>query len=226
MKLNKIIVIAGATALISGSAMAQVTKQGNKYLFRVKYAKGQVIKYGMNMSINMGGKSQPMNMDVTSKVLNVDAKGVSTLEVTSSMGGGTQTVKIDSKGKVVGGSSGGANFATAMPDKAIGVGESWTGDMAGGAGMGMNAKVKYTLKGVKTVGGKPCAEISISLTMKGSGGTGAQAGAMNATGAGSMYVIMSDGTLQSSSLSMKMNMSGAAAAQGKNATMVVSMNRK
>jgi len=227
MNLSRTLVVAAAVAVVAGSAHAQVSKQGNKYLFRIKYVKGQTITYGMAMSMNMGGKSTPMNMNVSQKVVSVDSSGTATVSV-SGVGGQPMTMKMDNRGRMVGGPQGMAAGSNSiqLPEKAVAVGESWAGSAAGGQqGMGVNMTATYTLKGFKTVHGKQCAEVAITMKMTGGGTSGGKKTSINGGGGGSCFISMADGIAESVSISMKVGGSATGGA-AQTATVTTTMNRK
>lgn len=187
---------------------SQVTKVGNGYDIKVKYAPGKTYNYALNTVVNMaggpgGGRSQNLNMVLKQKVVGVK-NGVATIQASSSGGPGgqtpAQTIKVDSRGKVVGGKSQ-FNLLNGFPARPLKVGETWkaTTDFPMGPGGNGKANVAYTFKGMKNIGGKSVAQIDYRVTM---------AGAMAMTGSGTSYLAASDGQLVSSTLAgnMKINM--------------------
>ena len=210
---------------------AQVTKVGNGYDIKVKYAPGKTYNYALNTAVNMMGgpsgtpRGQNVNMVLKQKVLSV-TKGVATIQASSSGGpqGSTppQTIKVDSRGKVVGGQSQ-FSFLNGFPARPLKVGETWKATTSlpmGPAGSG-KANVAYTFRGMKNVGGKSVAQIDYRVTM---------AGAIAMTGSGTSYLAASDGQLVSSMLTGNMNINtaamGARPAQGRPAPPAIKMTLK
>jgi len=181
-------------------ADAQITAQSGGYLLRIKYVKGQTMKYVANMTMAQMG--QPMRMNISSKVLDFQ-KGIATVEAKVTMSGGpsktapkptTSTVKVDTRGRVVGGDSGSiaATGGPTLPEGPVKVGQSWNGtvkSMGGG-----NVKATYTLAGVKSVAGKQAAEITVKMN--------GDMGGSKMSGAGRMMLMMADGSLLNSSINM------------------------
>ncbi len=188
----KSILIAGlfSTAFLAPMAPqpaeAQITKQGTGYLMRMKFVKGQVMKYTILTTSPMSKEPQKMTTSMTVK----DVKnGIATVESVVNMPQSgasrnnkpmTQTMKIDNRGKVVGGATGipGAAATATLPAGPVSVGQSWTGDQNI---QGMDMKTSYTLLSVKSVGGRTVAEIAqkITGTMKSMGGKMAGQGRIN-----------------------------------------------
>ncbi|MEQ1821024.1 MAG: hypothetical protein ABL949_00780 [Fimbriimonadaceae bacterium] len=212
MKLTRLFA-AGAVAIVSVSAQAQISKQGAGYLFRLKFKPGAVVKQKMVMNMNMG-MQQTMTSTISQKVISVDSKGVGTLKVTTSgmamngkpsnMGAQTATVKMDSRGAAVGQATSAGNFGSMMmPKDAIKVGTKWTGEVKVPQAQGtMNAN--YVFKGVRTIGGIQVAEIGLTMKMS---------GMMPLTGTGTMFVRTDNG--MSHSMSMKMSGNFSAGQGGK-----------
>ena len=208
MKLSRIFAVAVLSTAILGPNMssianAQVTKQGAGYLFRIKYVKGQVMKYNMAISGKNPGaaanaKPMVMNMPMSMKVVDVK-NGVATIESSVTAPGSktpqVQTMKMDNRGNVVGGAPGAGSMTagTNLPQNPVPVGGSWTAKAAMAAGM--NANATYKFKSIKNVGGKNVAVIDVSMNA---------AGQMRAAGNGTMYMSMADCSLVSMSMVMKM----------------------
>lgn len=210
MKLKTILSLAVAgSVLVVGAptAQAQITKQGDAYLFRVKYTKGEVIRHVMTMNFDMGmgapggKKPAPMTSQSTQKVLSVSGDKA-TIEVTMGDVAGTkipkQKITMDSRGRPSGGGSAQGNISVALPEKAVKVGSTWTGDLSGAMGGTASANATYKLLGFKTVGGKNAA--NIAFTVKGN----VQGMAMSGTG--TVLMLTSDGSMYSTSMAMTMNM--------------------
>lgn len=196
----------GILAGIAGAApqaSAQVTRQGNGYIFRYAFTKGMTISYNIDIRTNAPGMPQPMAMGMPVRMNVTDVKGeVATVRMSigpmtmngKAQGQGkaqTQTVQVNRRGQPVGGPAGG--FAGTFPQGPIRVGQSWNSALPmSAAGMG-NMTATYKLVGIRNQGGRQVAEISVSV-----------AGQMK--GSGSMFVNMADGQLQRSTLSMTMTM--------------------
>lgn len=197
----------------SDPARAQVTSQGGGYLFRLKFTKGQTIKYEMSTSMQApGGKGGPMNfaVPVTMKITEVK-NGVATVATTTTMpamGGKsksqpmTDTIKIDNRGRPQGDKSGAMQgMQMALPAGPVKIGGSWTDTIKGGAMPGMSMKGTYKLVSVQ--GGVA----TISMTVGGDGQ------GMKISGTGTMKVSVADGWTQSAKLNMRMNMGSGKDAQ-------------
>ncbi len=193
------------------SASAQVIPAGGGYLLRTKYSPGQTIKFRADTA--MGAAAQQGMAMVLPFSMSIKAvkNGIATIDYSigpMSMNGKTQgqqqtmTAQLDNRNKLVDGSAKGMQFGSVgFPEKPVKIGQSWTGDVSGlgRMGPGMTAKGTYTLKGVRRVGGKQVAEIGVKLNV--SGGQG-----FSATGSGSFFVMTSDGSLHSASLTQNISM--------------------
>lgn len=200
------------TALaFSPFATPQIAKQGAGYLLRNKYTAGQTQKMTMSMTSTAGGQTVlSMQTPIVMKTKSV-TKGIATLEVTTGpakMNGQSQgkvdkqTVKMDSRNRPVGGSSNFEGFGSfAFPEKPVKPGQKWTQkiDMASAVG-NIKLDATYTFIGVKTVGGRAVAEIR--TTMKGT-----MMGPI--TGTAISYLRVADGSVDSSSVDMIMNITAA-----------------
>jgi hypothetical protein len=195
-------------------ADAQVTKSGSNYTFRMKFTKGQTTRYNVVTNMTMGGAgsaggnnapAMKMEMPMTMLVENVQ-KDVADLKMTvgpptmngQAMGQSqpqTQTMKMDSRGRVVGGGQSMGGVMATLPDKPIAVGGTWTAQMPM-QGMG-NMNATYKFLGLKNEGGRQVAEIEVTVSSKGQ---------MNASGSGRMFILASDGSLLRSSLNLNASM--------------------
>jgi NMD protein affecting ribosome stability and mRNA decay len=177
---------------------AQVTQQGNKYLFRMKFTKGQKVSYKMtSTSTGMGSQAISTSMTMTTTVTDVK-NGKATMEVAMGQilmngkpmgqGGQKQTITVDSTGgNVQGAGMGtvGANF----PKEAIAIGDTWKASVpvaAGGAGSG-NMQSTYKFVGFTNVNGIRAARITISVSGF-------------STGSGTMLVDTRDGSMISTDI--------------------------
>lgn len=212
------LVVAGAllfSPMFVPQADAQVTAQSGKYLFRLGYKKGQIMKYSISTKVNMPGSKQPMNtvMPLTMKVIDVQ-KDVLTIQSTVDMSKlqpgskpQSQTIKMDRLGNVVGGgSSSGMMSGANLPKNPVAVGGTWK---TTGNANGFAATSTYKLVGVKQVGSRKVANVTMSIV-----GTGS----MKMTGTGTMLLDMADASLVS--MAMNMNMPNP---QGKGAPMTMNM---
>lgn len=208
---------------------AQVSKQGAGYLFRIKWTKGQTAKYAMVTTSSGGPQAVSVKMPMSLKVLSVK-NGVGEVEYSvgpmtsngKSMGAAQKVVaKVDPRGKIVGGSDPSQNMGgnITFPQGPIKPGGSWTGSQkvpgAGGASMTINAKYKFV--GLKSVAGQSVAQIDVSM----SGG----GGSMQISGSGSVFLRVSDGSLQSTNLNQKFTF-GSAQGNQKPMTMQMTVSMK
>lgn len=199
------------------AAHAQVTKQGQGYLFRMKFTPGSTIRYTITSTVNppagtKNAKPMTFSMPQTMRVKSVD-KGIATIESTVDMSSmspnakpQTTTIRMDSRGNLIGNTQGMSSMSTSFPQGPIRIGQSWNAKMNQ---QGMSFDGTYTLKSVRRVGSQELAEIAMSI--KGGGG---QAGTISGTG--TMQVRTSDGSLQGMNMNMRM-------AMGQQGTMNMSM---
>jgi hypothetical protein len=198
-------------------APAQITKAGNGYLFRAKYTKGAVFKYVVLSTIggfkSANGQAMKVTLPMTWKILNV-VNGVATVDTTVgpvTVGSGGQPmmqptknqIQIDSRGRVVGQAGSGQQVTPALPEKPVRVGQSWSAAAPIDLPVQGDHKVTatYTFKGLKTVNGKQMVNLAVKLSGQ-------------ATGQGTMLLLMSDGSLFQSNIKMNLKMAnpnGAAA---------------
>ncbi|HEY0866061.1 MAG TPA: hypothetical protein VGE01_01710 [Fimbriimonas sp.] len=199
-----------ALTLGAATASAQVTKAGQGYQFRLKFTKGQTIKYKVSSVVPMPGQPQPFSMSmpvaqtiaaVTGNVATVNVQAGPMLlngkpATTEPM---KSTVKVSSLGKPVGQASSAGTFTT-YPAAPVKVGGTWTSTVPlggmGGPGAGGTATAVYKLLGFKTVNGKQAAEVSIAINSK---------GPQPATGQGRGLISMADG--MPIKMDIKLNMS-------------------
>lgn len=193
-------------------APAQVTRQGDGYLLRVKFTKGQTIRYTIANSISTSaqGNSTPqaMSIPLSIRVMSV-AGNVATLEASvGPMGGQSQpqrqTMRMDTRGKVVGGPAEGIQSLTgvAMPQGPVRIGQSWKDTVQVPSPLGpISSTTTYTFRGIKSVGGRSVAELDITMTGKGS--------SLGLTGSGKVQILVSDGTLQGLNMTQRATLSGA-----------------
>lgn len=190
------------------SARAQVTKNLNGYLLRVKYTKGTSIQLVATNKIG-GPKGSPgagmtFQMPVTMDVVDVK-NGISTVRIkvgAASMGNQQMTaartavVLLDNRNKAQ--QQALPALSTTLPLQAVRVGTSWVAKapVALGAGEPGKMTATYTFAGLKTVRGRPVAVINFKVN-----------GA--AQGSGTEYLLVSDGTLFGSEFDLQLNMAEA-----------------
>lgn len=230
MMMNSRFRVAGAVVLLGMAigAQAQVKQVGGKYQFRIKYTVGKTISYNMRTSMNMG--TTAMNIDMPMKVKCTAQKGdVYTVQSTSGpatrdgkpmMQGAkpqTATFQIKSTGEPVGTAPGGVGLNNIkMPTEAIPVGHTWAGTISMPQGGG-SAKANYKFVGVKSIGGKQCAQIAITMTM--TGGMG------NMKGNGTLNLLMDDGQAQNMQMTVGGSLGGGPNGQKMDLKSTISMKR-
>lgn len=183
--------------IAGGSANAQITKSGAGYLLRVKYTKGQVLKFSTlsTMSGAQGPKSAPVSVSLPISLSVTDVKnGLATTKLVVGpmrMGASeiqpaeSTTMTINTRNQP---SSDDARslLGGELPQAAVKIGQTWSTSAAipdmTGASRAM--KATYRFNGLKTVNGKSMAMITYAL----SGAT---------TGSGTLLLLASDGTLYS-----------------------------
>jgi hypothetical protein len=205
----------GTLLMLNAMGMAQISKQGDAYLFRVKHTKGQVLKYKMTVNASGPGQTLLMNTPIVSTVTAVDAKGAGTLQykvgpVAMTLNGKplqagqgqnqvkTTSVKVDNLGNAVGGDLSAAKSAGSVgfPTAAVKIGGSWKAkSVAKTMNVGdMNVDATYKFVGLASTPKGQAAKLSVSMT-----GTGNA----KVKGTGTMLVLLADGTLFSSTNSMQ-----------------------
>lgn len=217
--------IAATTLAIGVSTYgeAQITSTPNGYTMKMKWVKGAKMNYTMTMSTK-GVPNTPAMKPIGFTMTVKDVKdGVATVGLSgANMPSGTE-IKMNTSGKVVGGTAGVAGMnsgltGAALPSKPIKVGESWTNTEKTTTPMGeMTVTSKYTLKGVKTVAGGKVGEIAVTLNGKSQ--------SVNTTGDGTMQLMMSDCSLYYAKINQTMSISGAGNAPQK-MEILVTINRK
>lgn len=222
MNLKSTILVLSAAVTLAASpfASAQVTKQGNGYLFRLKHTPGQTIRYSlvnqMNMAganANQGGGNQSMTIPLSTRVVSVKG-GIATIETSFGPMGGQgqpqkQTVQMDNRGRMQGTAAGGLqNLAgLSMPERPVAIGGRWSDTMKVPSPMGgqIETTTNYRFVGIKSVGGRSVAELAVSMNGKGQG--------LSISGTGTLNVLVSDGTLWSMSMNQKATITPPANAQ-------------
>jgi hypothetical protein len=214
-------------------ADAQVTKSGNGHLLRVRYTKGQAMDYTVTTSVTVPGAQgqQPARSRITAplsmRVQDV-ARGIATVKIESGpamvdgkpQGQKTETtVRLDNRNQPQGQAGGGVESMAAaiLPANAVTVGQRWTSTATVNVmNQPMNLSVTYTFRGVRRVGGRDVAEIQAQYTGK---------GFATFTGSGTTLLRVADGTLQSSVVSLRANIS-AGQNTATNVTMEMNVVRK
>ncbi len=195
MKINRVLVV-GCGFAIASSALAQVTKSGPGYLFRVKWAKG-TINYSLDSTVGgmpstKGSGSMKIAAPVVLTVASV-RNGVADLSVRTgpiSMNGNvvmqatTQKIQADQYGKPIGGGGKSSQVLPAgLPTGPVKVGQTWSASVPlAGPMAGKKVTAKYTFVGLQDVGGRQCAKLNMILT-------GAS------TGSGTYYLTVADGLM-------------------------------
>lgn len=205
----------------------QITSQGGGYLLRIKHTKGDKASYKgtVNTTMATGNKPQTMTMNMTmSQLVKSVANGVATIDVTTSMTGGpmgnqkptTVTMKMDNRGKMIGGAAGQMPSQYGLPEGPVRIGQTWTMDQDMSSAMpGMKVKATYKLLAIKNMNGRQIAEIQATSTTTG--------GQMSGTGSGTVYLRVADGSMQS--MNMKMNFKMSQGQQTMNISTNIVMNR-
>lgn len=198
-----ILLFALALGLVAAPAPAQVTTKGGKSLLRMKWTKGKSFRYAVTVTAMVPGQKRPMNQAMSLNMDVLDVKGnIGTVKCAVKGASGndtTDTVKIDSKGKVSGKSEIG-QLLIPLPEKAVAVGESWKDSTVGTNPMYGKSTVNMVLtyRGIKTIKGKKLAEVSVTTTVSGSAGIG--------KGMGTVEISPEDGMVQSMEQSLSMQM--------------------
>lgn len=195
-----------ALGIVAGAAspgQAQISAQGGSYLFRMKFVPNAKASYSMNVTSPMA--KQPISMSMSTLVKSV-AGSTATVQYTINfpagmMGGNqkpkpqVQDIKIDTRGRLV--SPGAAGMGEIgniqFPEKAIRVGQTWSGSATANGGPGMppvKLTTTYKFVGLKSEGGFPVA--AIAVTMKGGNAQ------FKTNGTGTVHLRVADGSLQSS----------------------------
>lgn len=189
---------------VAALAPAQITKSGSGYLFRVRYKKGQVIRFASTNTVKgamQGEGAMSVTLPIVLKVTDTDDK-FATIRMTvgpAKAGGQVLTsaqsavMKLDNQNKAQN-SEAGSPVNAQLPEKPIRIGQSWTAmapiNTADGSVQRLDATYKF--QGVKTIKGRGVAVVTYKFE-----------GA--AEGSGTMTLLMSDGTLYSNQSKMSVN---------------------
>ena len=197
----------GLLGLSSTPSLAQISKQGDGYLFRMKFTPGAKASYTMTMS-GIGAPGAAGGGNMTMKLVQVVksvANGVGTIEFTVS--GGmvpkpmVQTMKMDGRGKVVGG---GQNMQqiqqVELPANAMKIGSTWKGQMKSATQMGeMTTNYTYKFVGLKKIGKNDCAQIFVTNTATGA--------SLKTSGSGNVFLRLADGSMETMNMNQKVTIS-------------------
>ena len=176
-----------AACFIASAALGQVSKVGNRYLFRVKYTKGEVLNYkmiasdpGMNADVTM-----PIKVRVSSVSHGVADVFYSTSVAVNGHVGPSQEqeVLVDSLGQALDGST---TTLITFPAKPIRIGDSWSAALPGSQ-MLDGVRGKFTFAGLRLVGGVNEAIVNIKLNFT---------GAMHGSGEGRAQIDAADGQVR------------------------------
>ncbi|RYG44975.1 hypothetical protein EON79_13715 [bacterium] len=196
-----------ATAALSS---AQVTKQGSGYLFRYKFTKGSTYKCVATVGQAVAA-AQANQLKVTIPFSQkVTAVTGDTASLSFSMGPITMngnplsqkpvatTGKMSRLGKLIGADKGGSPGLVVFPSGPVAPGATWSaafplGAMGAMGGGGGNATAKYKFIGMKTIDGKPTAELAVTL---------ASTGETKISGGGRTFVSVADGLMVKSNMTL------------------------
>lgn len=211
----------GLVLIAGASAMGQITKQGNGFLMRMKFVAGQTTNYVINSKNSVPGMSSgamDMTMPMRTTVKSVK-NGVATIDaVLGPMKMGERTMPeqktsltMNARGQVTGADAAMQQMQSIQfPQGPVPIGGTWSNDMKMPAGPMGNMSIRSTYRIVRTVtrNGVPLLEISI---------TGASSGnsQMKVAMTGSMFLRMSDGSLQSSTSTQNITMAMPSQEKGK-----------
>lgn len=215
----------------AASSQAQITKQGDRYVFRLGLKKGMKFTLETVSEVTMSPGQPPMKMNLPVKFNVLDVKnGIAKVEIesTSPMGNGKpqkSILNVKPNGQLDG-AAGPASNAFIIPSKPLKPGEAYRTQtsMGGGGAPGGNADVTYIFRGIQNVSGKQVAAFDVRMVLS---------GMMSMQGSGKQYMSVADGIVVSSDLTLTVNLSKeqreALAKQGQNMSKVgtkVTVRRK
>ena len=195
-------------ALAAASTFGQVTPMGGGYDFKMRFTPGQTMRYQISTDVQMAGQPMKTVQTLNQKVLAVK-NGVATIEVSTTMtptstGGAPQTIpatkktlRMDAKGKVVGGDAGMSSPTASLPLKPVRVGESWSSQVPVPGMPGGMANVTSTFRGLKSVNGQQVAEVAFRMNMS---------GRYSMNGTGTSLILVKDGQTLSNTMNAAMTM--------------------
>lgn len=207
-------------------ALAQITRQGDAYLMRMRFTPNTTMSYQISTTITPAnapqGKAAPQGMrsPMSIRVISVNRQGVATVEYSlgpMTMGGQksgqaqTMRAEMDNRGRLVGNSNPqlqGLSIMT-LPEGPIRIGGTWTSKISapGMPGGGMDAT--FRLQRFEGQGARQVAVIQVT--------TSGNMGGIQVSGSGTMSIRMSDGSLESATLNQRIT----APSQGKGAPMTL-----
>ena len=224
---KKASILALALCGLPHGSEAQVTKVGNAYRFRMKFAKNRKISYNVISSAQThGGPVMKIEMPMTTTVK--DVKGTTAtllIEIgpmisngkPSNMASQVMEVTLDDRGKPIG--DGAANVQGGIPNvgqlpvKPLSVGETFTSSNSLiAAGQKLDVKSVNKFLGIKRAGPRTVAVFS--TTTSGSG-------AMKINGTGTAYLDMADCSLVSMNVTNNVRVGNGSQAQLIKNTMTV-----
>ncbi|MFQ3588243.1 MAG: hypothetical protein SNJ74_04850 [Fimbriimonadaceae bacterium] len=219
--------VALAFTALAAPTFAQITRQGDAFLMRMRFTPNTTMSYQISTTITPAnapqGKAAPqgMNFPMSIRVISVNRQGVATVEYTigpMTMGGQksgqaqTMRAEMDNRGRLVGNSNPQLQGLSSMtlPEGPIRIGGTWTSKisapgMPGGSGM----DATYRLQRIEGQGARQVAVIQVTTT--------GNMGGMQVSGSGTMSIRMSDGSLESATLNQRIT----APAQGKGTPMTL-----
>lgn len=200
--------------LIATQAQAQITKVGDRYDFRVHYVAGQKIRYqiqttttvptGATATVPLSSTAPrtsitPMDWEVVSvkgKVATIKiSAGPITIDNKIVQPKQTDQKQVDEHNKVVGRAKG-EPAGAGLPPRPLKVGESYSIDQTmQRGGKPVLIRSTYTFKGIKTVDGKPVAEIDSKTLIENKIVTKGTSSTIRTNGTSTIYLLVADGTL-------------------------------
>lgn len=202
------------------TSTAQVTKSGKKYVFRIKFKKGEKFEYSLTNSMSMPGSKAADPKPMVYSWLTKSVSGNNAI-ITMTGNGSSEDISMNSRGETNSKSAVSmfSNEMAVLPEKAVAIGDSWTssGKTQGITGA-MDVKTTSTFKGIKTVDGKQMAHIAISIKMSGSGVTG--------SGTGDTLTEMSNGMSYRANIKLDLKASNPQDGKTMNIKVATSINRK
>ncbi len=195
------------TAMIA-SASAQITRSGRGYLFRIKFQQGAVTRYNTTVShpAEGGVPALKVSLPIVQTVTGIH-NGVANLVVRQGpmvINGNPYgpissiQMKVNSRGKLVGGEIGANSGITAFPETPVRTGQTWgatvpiaaMGAMSGGASV---VTATYRFIKITKHNGRQVAELHVSYSSK---------GVTPLQGAGVTYLALTDGIVLASTMKM------------------------
>jgi hypothetical protein len=187
-------------------ACAQITKVGNAYSFRVKFAAGSVIKYNTVVNFSVGGAKQSFSTPMVQSVIGVHHDIADLLLKSGPLKvngkpAGQQVVtrmSVDRQGQFLEGKDSGSSGITTFPLKPLRLGQTWKGRVPlvlGGLQGNSTSTVTTTYRFVRMTTYKNQKVAELALAFK----TGGQ---FAITGAGTAFVLAKDGNMLHSAMKL------------------------